>query len=58
MNTEKELLTQVDHPDAKIDQIWAEEARKRWQAYREGRIKSISYADVMAKYKRPLRDSA
>jgi hypothetical protein len=47
-----ELLTQLDHPDPEIDGIWAEEARKRWQAYREGLIKSVPYADVMAKYQR------
>lgn len=26
------ILTQLDKPDPEIDRIWAEEARKRWQA--------------------------
>ena len=46
-----ELLFQLDRPDPEIDRIWADEARKRWQAYREGRIAAIPYDDVMAKYR-------
>ena len=48
-----ELLAQLDRPDPDIDRIWADEARSRWQAYREGRTQSIPYAEVMARYKRP-----
>jgi hypothetical protein len=48
-----ELLAQLDRPDPEIDHIWAEEARKRWKAYCEGRIGTVPYAEVMAKYKRP-----
>jgi hypothetical protein len=48
-----QLLAQLDRPDPEIDQIWAEEARKRWTAFREGRVGSIAYADVMAKFRRP-----
>jgi putative addiction module component (TIGR02574 family) len=48
-----QLLSQLDRPDPEIDRIWAEEARKRWQAYRDGRVASVPYAEVMAKYKRP-----
>jgi len=36
-----ELLFQLDRPDPEIDGIWADEARKRGQAYREGRIAAI-----------------
>ena len=46
-----ELLFQLDRPDPEIDRIWADEARKRWQAYREGRIAVVPYDDVMAKYR-------
>ena len=31
------LLKGLDKPDPEIDRIWAEEARKRWSAYKAGR---------------------
>jgi len=46
------ILTDLDKPDPEIDGIWAEEARKRWEAYKAGRIPTVSYEDVMAKYRR------
>lgn len=46
------ILANLDRPDPEIDRVWAEEARKRWIAYKEGRIASVSYEDVMTKYRR------
>ncbi len=46
------ILTELDKPDPEIDRIWAEEARKRWVAYKAGRISTVSYEEVMAKYRR------
>jgi len=46
------ILANLDRPDPEIDRVWAEEARKRWVAYKEGRIASVSYEDVMTKYRR------
>ena len=46
------ILANLDRPDPEIDRVWAEEARKRWGAYKEGRIASVSYEDVMTKYRR------
>jgi putative addiction module component (TIGR02574 family) len=46
------ILADLDRPDPAIDRIWAEEARKRWAAYREGRIPTVSYQEVMDKYRR------
>lgn len=46
------ILTDLDRPDPAIDRIWAEEARKRWDAYKQGRIPSVSYQDVMDKHRR------
>ena len=46
------ILTELDRPDPEIDRIWAEEARKRWAAHRAGRIPTVSYEEVMAKYRR------
>jgi hypothetical protein len=33
-----------------IERIWAEEAGKRWAAYKADRIPTVSYQEVMAKY--------
>ena len=46
------ILADLDKPDPEIDRIWAEEARKRWAAYKTGRIPTVSYEEVMAKYRR------
>ena len=45
------VLLELDRPDPEIDQVWADEARRRWQAYREGRAEHVSYAEVMSKYR-------
>lgn len=44
------ILTQLDRPDPEIDRIWAEEARNRWKAYKAGKVKTVSYEQVMKKY--------
>jgi putative addiction module component (TIGR02574 family) len=45
------ILTDLDKPDPEIDRIWADEARKRWTAYKAGRIPTVSYEEVMAKHR-------
>jgi len=45
------ILSDLDKPDPEIDRVWAEEARKRWTAYKEGRIPTVSYEEVMAKHR-------
>jgi putative addiction module component (TIGR02574 family) len=45
------ILTDLDKPDPEIDRVWAEEARKRWAAYKAGRIPTVSYEEVMAKHR-------
>lgn len=45
------ILADLDKPDPEIDRIWADEARKRWTAYKAGRIPSVSYQDVMKKHR-------
>ena len=44
------ILMQLDKPDPEIDRIWAEEARSRWQAYKAGKLKTVSYEQVMRKH--------
>ncbi len=46
------ILTDLDKPDPEIDHVWAAEARKRWLAYKAGRLSSVSYEELMAKYNR------
>jgi putative addiction module component (TIGR02574 family) len=45
------ILTDLDKPDPEIDRVWAEKARKRWAAYKAGRVPTVSYEDVMAKHR-------
>lgn len=47
------ILEALDKPDPEIDRVWAEEARKRWEAYKAGRVPTVSYDTVMAKHRRP-----
>jgi putative addiction module component (TIGR02574 family) len=44
------ILMQLDKPDPEIDRIWAEEARKRWAAYKKGKAATVAYEEVMKKY--------
>jgi hypothetical protein len=37
------ILIQLDRPDPEIDRIWADEARKRWLAYKSGKLESVPY---------------
>lgn len=46
------LLTDLDKPDHEIDQVWAEEARERWSAYKAGELETVAYEELMNKYKR------
>jgi putative addiction module component (TIGR02574 family) len=46
------ILTDLDKPDPEIDRVWAEEARKRWAAYKAGKVASVSYESVMANHRR------
>ena len=46
------ILVDLDKPDPEMDRIWAEEARKRWAAYKAGRIPTVSYQEVMDKHRR------
>ena len=45
------ILTQLDNPDPEIDKCWAEESRIRWSAYKEGNADTVSYSEVMSKYR-------
>ncbi len=40
------LLESIDKPNKSIDEIWAIEAEKRLKAFKEGKLKTISYDEV------------
>lgn len=46
------ILNDLHKPDTEIDRVWAEEASTRWSAYKEGRIATVSYEEVMAKHRK------
>ncbi|MFA7091819.1 MAG: addiction module protein [Arcobacteraceae bacterium] len=41
-----ELFKSIDKPDEEIDQIWADEADKRLEAYRKGELKTVPMEDI------------
>ena len=43
------LLKSLDEPDQNIDEIWAEEAEYRLQAYRDGRLEGIPMEEIFGK---------
>jgi putative addiction module component (TIGR02574 family) len=45
------ILKELDKPDPEMDRVWAGKARKRWAAYKAGRVPTISYDSVMAKHR-------
>ncbi|HEX9971906.1 MAG TPA: addiction module protein [bacterium] len=40
------LLKSLDEPNKTIDEIWAIEAEKRLQAYKEGNLTTLTYNEV------------
>jgi len=45
-----QLLASLDEPDEAIDALWRKEVEDRIRAYHAGELKSVSLADVLAKY--------
>jgi len=45
-----ELLHSLDRIDSELDRIWIEEAERRLQAYREGKVKGIPASDVIGEF--------
>jgi putative addiction module component (TIGR02574 family) len=44
------LLSSLDRPDKKIDQLWAKEAENRIDAFEEGKIKAVTLEEILKKY--------
>ena len=47
-----QLLSSLDEPDDAIDALWRKEVEDRIQAYQDGKLQSVSLADVLAKYRK------
>ena len=45
------VLRDTIKPDAEIEAVWVREASARWDAFVQGRAESVSYAEVMNKYR-------
>ena len=45
------ILSELDKSDPEIDQVWANEARSRWKAYKEGRLTTVSYQELINNYR-------
>lgn len=43
------LITSLDIPDPQIEKEWAKEAERRLQAYKKGKLKTISFEDMFGK---------
>jgi len=46
------VLTDLAKPSERIEYVWAIEARKRWNGYKTGQIRTVSYEELMRKYDR------
>lgn len=44
------LMASLEKPDAEIDQIWEEEALKRFKAWQEGKVSAKDLEQVLKKY--------
>ena len=47
----EELLVSLDSPDPKIDALWEKEANSRVEAYKNGKLETITSEEVFSKYR-------
>ena len=45
------LISSLDEPDKKMDELWVEEAENRNEAYDRGKLKAVSLEEVLQKYR-------
>ena len=46
-----QLISTLDEPDKKMDELWAKEAEERIEAYNRGELKAVSLEEVLQKYR-------
>jgi len=45
------ILVNLDKHNCEIEKAWAEEVHRRWIMYKAGQLRTVSYDEVMDKYK-------
>ena len=45
------ILIDLNKDNCDTENAWAEEARRRWTMYKAGQLRTVSYDEVMQKYK-------
>ena len=45
------ILADLQKPDPEIERVWADEAQRRWAAYKAGNASTISYEEVMSRHR-------
>ena len=45
------LAQSLDKPDENIEEIWAEESEKRYNALREGKVRTFPLNEIIQRYK-------
>ena len=45
------LLSSLNEPDKEIDELWAQEAEERIDAYEKGKLKALTIKEVLEKYR-------
>ena len=46
-----QLISTLDEPDKRMDELWAKEAENRILAYDRGKLNSVSLEEVLQKYR-------
>ena len=47
------LLSSLDEADQKLDELWADEAEARLEAFARGAMRSSTLEEILAKYRQP-----
>lgn len=45
-----QLICTLDKPDSELDKLWAKKAESRLEAYKQGKIKTVSLQKALSKY--------
>ncbi len=45
------LVNSLDKPDEEIEKAWSAESEKRFQAYKQGKVKTYDLREVAERYK-------
>ena len=46
-----QLISTLDGPDKRMDELWTKEAEDRLEAYDRGKLKAVSLEEILEKYR-------